>query len=101
MILILFIIINRRAAVITEYGLTDTYNIERGVEQGDTISPLLWCIFYDTLMSRIIKTYKGYTIKEDVIKDLRYPENKEILTESIAIMAYMDDTVWISESKYK
>ncbi|RHZ48145.1 hypothetical protein Glove_557g33 [Diversispora epigaea] len=30
------------AAVITEYGLTDPYHIERGVKQGDTISSLLW-----------------------------------------------------------
>ena len=33
---------DRQNTVITCYGLTEEYNVKDGIDQGDTISPLLW-----------------------------------------------------------
>ena len=64
---------DKQNAVITCYGLTNEYSVEDGIDQGDTISPLLWQIFYDPLISRISKMYKGYYISSSITRDIRDP----------------------------
>jgi hypothetical protein len=39
--LLIFLLSNRTNQVITDYGLTKSYSVEDGVDQGETISPLL------------------------------------------------------------
>jgi len=41
---------NSTAQVITKYGLTEKYDVERGVRQGSILSPLLWKIFMDPVL---------------------------------------------------
>lgn len=50
---IMYLAKNRRTKISTEYGLTDTANLQRGVDQRDTISPILWCIYYDKYIKNI------------------------------------------------
>jgi hypothetical protein len=87
---------NRNNTVITHLGLTDPYEVNNGIDQGDTISPILWRIYYDPLISKISKKagYKCLNNSYDFhqLNTTRYHTN-------ISVAAYMDDTAWISDSK--
>ena len=50
---------NRTNRVITFHGLTDPYMVHDGIDQGDSISPLLWRIFYDSLLEAVNKSDLG------------------------------------------
>src|SRR6185312_12709104 len=86
-----FILHNRTNRIITDFGLTTPYDVEDGIDQGETISPLLWRIYYDPLITRIYKEHTGY---EETIPT--NPAPKHIHT---SIMAYMDDSLWIAPNK--
>ena len=56
----------RQIAIITHYGLTHLFTAEDGIDQGETISPLLWRIFYDPLLYRIQHMESlGYVMRID------------------------------------
>src|SRR5437016_6071667 len=85
---------NRNMNIITNFGLSPTLTAKDGIDQGDAISPLLWRIFYDPLLSAIqLNKYKrGYKM------DLTWPSNVTDTSTWIShnvhipVMAYMDDT---------
>src|SRR5271170_537265 len=88
---------NRNNSVITPYGNTTEYSVEDGINQGDTISPLLWRIFYDPLLSKISHTHPGYTITSKTCTDLR--QGWKLNYTNITTSAFMDDTTWIANNK--
>src|SRR6266542_7061363 len=59
---ILDFFIGRKNAVITKGGLSDLYDVKIGIDQGEVISPLLWCIYFDPLLCAIQDLKKGYTM---------------------------------------
>ena len=61
--IILNLLLDRSNKIITNFGLTQPYNIKNGIDQGETITPLLWRIYYDPLITQIAKTYKGYNLE--------------------------------------
>ena len=85
---------DRTNQIITDYGLTDSYPLDNGVDQGEVFSPLMWCIYYDPLLTYIqSKPDLGYIIHNDLPSDLTtypYTFNTEYVT--IADVAFMDDT---------
>jgi ribonuclease HI len=92
---------DRTNQVITDYGLTDPYQLNNGIDQGEVFSPLMWCIYYDPLLCHIqSKTELGYTISTTLPSNLTtnpYTTNTESIT--VTNVAYMDDTTWIAPSK--
>ena len=60
---ILNLFTDRKNQVFTEYGLTKEYDMLIGIDQGEIISPLLWCIYYDPLLAEIKKEKIGYIIE--------------------------------------
>ncbi len=55
---------NRSNSVIGYYGLTNQYDVLIGIDQGEVISPLLWCIYYDPLLVEIHSQQGlGYTMR--------------------------------------
>ena len=54
---------DRSNRVITNFGLTESYLVKNGIDQGETITPLLWRIYYDPLIHQIARLHKGYTMK--------------------------------------
>jgi hypothetical protein len=93
-------IFNKRVnRIVTEFGLTNQYTINNGIDQGEVISPLMWCIYYDPLLCEI-QYHKslGYQIEVEWKQDLRYNKTTK-LSEMISGIAYMDDTTWIAPSK--
>ena len=45
----------RTNQVITDVGLTNEYDMNNGINQGEIMSPLLWIIYYDPVFSKIKK----------------------------------------------
>jgi len=88
---------NRYNQVFTFFGNTDPYRVVSGIDQGEIISPLLWCIYYDPLLCRIHNSELGYNMTHQWKPDV---STSDTLTNSIKIstLAYMDDTLWIAKS---
>src|SRR5438034_3916117 len=74
--------------------------MQKGIDQGKIISPILWCIYYDLLLCEIEKHQLGYRIVEKYKKNINdriYEEESFHMTS----LAYMDDTQWITDSQTK
>ncbi|GBB84289.1 hypothetical protein RclHR1_01090028 [Rhizophagus clarus] len=100
--LILFIIHlfeNRKLRIITEYGLLDCFQAgDDRIDQGETISILIWRIFYDSLRVRI----NNDPSLSYILKDC-WPNNLALNTKEywlkVGGIAFTDDTVWITNSQ--
>ena len=89
---------NRTNRVITNLGLTKSYDVNNGIDQGETITPLLWRIYYDPLINKISTSHKGYTMSA-TCKDSILTHKYKNLKISSSVLAYMDDTLWITNLK--
>ena len=64
------------------------------------LTRLVWCIYYDPLLAEINKYNLGYTFcTKNITKAQEEPT--EIFQQNIPVMAYMDDTQWITDEKHK
>src|SRR5581483_9177122 len=92
-------VMKRTSQVITQHGLTEPFITKQGIDQGDTISPLLWRIYYDPLITRVENFKLGYTI------ETRTPITCfgiwDYHKTHISSISYMDDTTWFTNSKNK
>ncbi|GES80037.1 hypothetical protein GLOIN_2v1817843 [Rhizophagus clarus] len=92
--------LNRYNKVIVNKGFTDEYHVEDGIDQGEVWSPLLWRIFYDTLLTRLekIKEEVGYTMEATRMIDIK---NNQVgkLKMTFNVSAFIDDTTLISKNK--
>ena len=53
----------RKIRVITAYGLSSPFIASDGIDQGETISPLMWRVFYDPLLNLVQnRSDLGYTM---------------------------------------
>ena len=84
--------------VFTAHGNTNEYQVISGIDQGEIISPILWCIYYDPLLSRIQQSNLGYTLKADKHTNITETSSSSFVSH-IPCLAYMDDTLWLSKSK--
>jgi ribonuclease HI/endonuclease/exonuclease/phosphatase family metal-dependent hydrolase len=97
--LIIYLFREREVRIITESGLTEPVKAGDGIDQGETISPLLWRIFYDPLLCKIQENHNhGYTMECTWKPNFQISEEKTIQLRT-ATIAFMDDTTWISRSK--
>src|SRR6266498_5306020 len=44
---------HQKNAILTKGGLSEYYDVKIGIDQGEVISPLLWCIYFDALLCEI------------------------------------------------
>ena len=90
---------DRELRVITKLGLTDSIQAGDGIDQGETISPLLWRIFYDPLLCKIQENQNyGYEMGCSWKPDLANDQTTDLKLRCAAL-AYMNDTTWIARSK--
>jgi hypothetical protein len=61
---------NRKNSIFTEVGTTDPYDVIIGIDQGEVISPLLWCIYYDPLLKEIESRGLGYRLSHTYRQNL-------------------------------
>ena len=82
----------RRVKIITKFGLIEEFEADDGIEQGETISPLVWWIFYNPLLRKIQDNKKlGYEVSSSHIVDLQM---NSIDTKAVrqAAVAFTDNT---------
>jgi hypothetical protein len=82
----------RSNQVITNFGLTPSYPVEDGIDQGETITPLLWRIYYDPLINYIHKKFKGYTSTVTYQTSL-FSAKYQTTYANTSVLDYMDDTL--------
>jgi hypothetical protein len=92
---------SRKNKVFTEHGLTDSYDVLVGIDQGEVICPLLWCIYYDPLLSFIQQSKLGYTQKFNWSNHITKNNTSNMINREVTIpnAAFIDDTTWIAQSK--
>src|SRR5204863_5017640 len=79
----------RYNTVITAFGSTSPYKVQIGIDQGETISPLLWVIYLDPLLTVLnAENPTPYCIDTD----------SSILPVPTSSLGYMDDTNLVSSS---
>ncbi len=84
-------------AVLTKEGLSEFYEVKIGIDQGEVISPLLWCIYFDPLLCEINDLHKGYTLTHKWMTNVSNATTQQ-LQEQIITLGFMDDANWISSS---
>ena len=84
--------------VFTAHGNTNEYKVISGIDQGEIISPILWCIYYDPLLARIQQSNLGYYLKSHSSTNI-LDRNLSYTRAHVPCLAYMDDTLWLSKSK--
>ena len=89
---ILNMFIHRENQVFTAFSNTDTYKVFSGIDQGEIISPLLWCIYYDPLLCKVQSSDLGYNMSVRWKPDIR-TESYNNLQCKTSVLAYMDDTL--------
>ena len=77
-----------RSSVITNGTVTEGYQVEKGVRQGEVLSPFLWVAFIDGLLAAQAKVGKGVVVGTN-----------EQHKASVLGTVYMDDAVWYSETE--
>src|SRR6266487_1777219 len=90
---------NRYNRVITPFGLTESYHAKIGIDQGETISPLLWVIYYDLLLTMLKnQATDPYTLEHSKITSID-PYITEHLSYDISSLVFMDNSTLVSFSK--
>ena len=79
---------HRKAQVITPYGLTDGFYPTVGIDQGDSMAPLMWNIFFDVILCRLKESYYGITLQSTNIAPITVP-----------YLAYADDVILIADNQ--
>ena len=89
---------NKTNQVITPFGLTASYTVESGLDQGTVEAPLHWCISYDPLLWAMDTLSAGYTVSVSW-KGPGPPAIHSCRPVTVSSLAYVDDTVWVAHSK--
>ncbi|CAB4413289.1 unnamed protein product [Rhizophagus irregularis] len=68
---------NRKNSIFTPYGPTSPYNVLIGIDQGEVISPLLWTIYFDPLLTELsASAVSPYFWSSNIPKDILSCNNK-------------------------
>jgi hypothetical protein len=85
--------------VLTCYSSTDSYRIRIGIGQGEVISPLLWVIYIDPLLTELNRSaLSPVTLSSPLSHDLFTIDSSFPDTVSLSHLTYIDDSTLISAS---
>ncbi|GBC05572.1 hypothetical protein RclHR1_00630019 [Rhizophagus clarus] len=95
--LILSLFMNRSNQVFTAHGDTPSYWVRIGIDQGEVISPLLWVIYIDPLLSVL----KKEMLDPYVLRPPSLPQSPPVDDSNLVInnLVFMNDSTLISSSK--
>lgn len=85
----------RQASVATAFGLTESFPIRRGIEQGGTESPLLWILFMDALLRKLESCGPFFSLNPHS----QYLLESVFTPRKLNNITFVDDMTLISESK--
>jgi hypothetical protein len=97
--LICYLFTQHKNRVFTSVGTTSPYDVLIGIDQGEVISLLLWCIYYDPLLCEIEQLQLGYKLEHSYKQNV-YVDNLTSISHTTSTLAFMDDTSWIASSQY-
>ncbi|KAG9298231.1 hypothetical protein G9A89_002719 [Geosiphon pyriformis] len=87
--------------VMTDFGLTDGYCVHDGLDQREVFSPLLWHIFYDSLLCEVKRqnSVYGYKLNSYFISKTGQVDPQAGLSSFFAAGAFVNDTIWVDNSQ--
>ncbi|GET56226.1 RNA-directed DNA polymerase from mobile element jockey-like [Rhizophagus irregularis DAOM 181602=DAOM 197198] len=95
---ILSLFMKRSNRVFTAHGITPSYRVRIGIDQGEVISPLLWVIYIDPLLTVLKNEMMDlYILHAPSLSDPLAETNSDGLR--INNLVFMDDSTLISSSK--
>ncbi|CAB4417842.1 unnamed protein product [Rhizophagus irregularis] len=97
---ILSLFMARSNRVITAHGPTPSYRVRIGIDQGEVISPLLWVIYIDPLLT-VLKNEKmdPYSLVSPSILTALSSGSSSFEDLHINNLVFMDDSTLVSSSK--
>ena len=97
--LIIHLFTKRDNSVLTANGPTPPYRVKIGIDQGETISPLLWVIYYDPLLTELQHAATDpYCFQSDAITHV-YPRSFASISLPVSSLVFMDDSTLVASSK--
>ena len=88
---------DNKANIYTPHGITEnSIRIENGVKQGDTLSPLLFILFINPLLTKLRKSKLGYKFGEKeriTVPNVTYSDDNTLMTSSEEEMNSMTEIV--------
>src|SRR5204863_157997 len=97
--LILSLFTNRYNRIVTCHGTTDRYRVKIGIDQGEVISPLLWVIYLDPLLTELRASASApYTYSSTSLTSV-YPRKFDESSYNFTNLTFMDDSTLIASSK--
>lgn len=96
---------NRTNQVIFNDWIGDPYDVITGIDQGESICPLLWVIYYNPIFEAINSSpFPGINYKAQITRTCYFPkplnsDNYDIIEETLLhkVLGYLDDTTWLAE----
>ncbi|GBC53526.2 hypothetical protein RIR_jg19251.t1 [Rhizophagus irregularis DAOM 181602=DAOM 197198] len=89
----------RNNKIIIHYGDTSKYRVRIGIDQGEIISPLLWVIYLDPLLTTLNReTCDPFILKSSALLDYS-PIEYEQYNLPVSHITFMDDSTLIASSK--
>ncbi|KAG9304070.1 hypothetical protein G9A89_005980 [Geosiphon pyriformis] len=88
---------NRVNRVMTDFGLSNSYVVYNGLDQGEVFLPLLWRIFYDPLLCKVKRHEQFFRYRID----FRFVSRSGCIESGSGFSSYFvagvffDDTIWI------
>ncbi|KAG9294791.1 hypothetical protein G9A89_000593 [Geosiphon pyriformis] len=88
---------SRKNRVMTDFGLSKSYKVHNDLDQREVFFPLLWRIFYDSLLCEMKKheSFFGYWVNFKFVAKTNKIKSNAGLTSYLTAGAFMDDTIWI------
>lgn len=90
---------DRQNSIIFEDWIGDSYTVLNGIDQGESICPLLWTIYYDPIFEAINKSqYEGINYQATLPARSLITDSSDIYSVNLTlkVQGYLDDTTWIT-----
>lgn len=92
---------NRKNQVLFEDWIGDAYDVINGIDQGESICPLLWVIYYDPMFEKInTLDFDGVNYTTTLPKRFDDDDPEDVIRESFSakVLGYLDDTTWLADN---
>ena len=77
--------------------MSDFFECNQGVRQGENLSPLLFAIFLNDMKDFLRKSFNGLTIVSDLINDKLQTNDVHVFLK-LYLLLYADDIIIMAES---
>jgi hypothetical protein len=93
---------DRTNSIILQDNLSDPYDVLIGIDQGESICPLLWVIYYDPMFEAINNELNlGVTLSASLPKSICNNNWLHSVEINLNVLGYLDDTTWFANSLEK